>query len=109
MAQDTCQDRPQAEPSKQSPPDARALIPTPSQVLLEEKAPKQHTERTSGGGHAATAADGGARARRGVETPQTQPCSRRGGTQRPVTSAGTVPKQGDSLHLGILIRARNLG
>lgn len=47
MAQDTCQDRPQAEPSKQSPPDARALIPTPSQVLLEEKAPKQHTERTS--------------------------------------------------------------
>lgn len=45
-AQDACQDHLQPEPSQQSPLYMCGFVPTPSQVLLEDEAPKDHTTWT---------------------------------------------------------------
>lgn len=51
MTQGACKDCAQPESSKQSPPDTLGLIPTPSRVMLEDKASKDHTKETVGRGH----------------------------------------------------------
>lgn len=49
--QDAYNDCPQRESSKPSPPDTWSLIPTPSWVILEDKASKDHSKGTADRGH----------------------------------------------------------
>lgn len=49
--QDAYNDCPQPESSKPSPPDTWSLIPTPSWVILEDKASKDHSKGTADRGH----------------------------------------------------------
>lgn len=87
--QDACNDCPQPESSKPSPPNTRSLIPMPSLVILEDKASKDHSKGTVGRDHGwrcwstmqQTQVNGSARATWGRDHPNTAPPQQRRHTE----------------------------